>query len=747
MRRRLDGSITVFLSFVLFLVLSLVLVSLESARRQVAAAVLQVSLTQALESTLGEYYAPLYDQFDIFALYGVAPESRVEEYLKATALPTSNLPSGYTGETKSGYSYEYELAEVTLSKTTRLIDGGGALCKKQMVEAGLYGGVEALAEELLDAVGLLESSDATLSVLEEKLQVEEQLSRIDELLLQLMPHLDGVATGEKGVLFLSDGTIQTTSTFAKQLVPGDATQEAVLMNNGAFYRKLQSRYLNGNACIDELLRTIAGTESAEDKLPKLQGQQARLRAVVAGTLSSISEAQKVLSEISAIQKTVAPMVDSFESLVGTLSGLLDAEMQQTLKEGIDRMRGYVGKESSGIEYDFEEMSNRLESNRKILMQMQTRFVPAMEGITLSDWRIAYEAMQTDFRDYSLEGLQLDYQYIKAATATEGSLAETIRDFVLDGMTSGLFPSDAVLSTRSIYGSMLPSDTMAGEESDLYVLEDWDDGTVVGWTLIKEVFGGGGLRRMLDALADGAEALAEKLLLLAYIEEHFACYQDVPDRGALFYQKEYLAFGSLYDKSNVESAALSIFGIRVLMNLIHTFTSAEKTLEATECATAILGSFGLPFLVAAGTYVILFVWALQNAGVETAALLQGRKVPFVVTGASFAVDFAEVFALGKEARLRKAAAYNAISGLEYRHYLTLFLLFCDEDTLTARAMDMIQCDMRLYYDPEFDFVKCIYGFGIQATASLPAQYTTVSFGQFAPQSKRTHALSARGAVSY
>ena len=66
--KRTDGTICVFLALVLILILSLILVFLEGARRAASASYAQMLLKTSTESVMGDYFGPLLEEYHIFAL-------------------------------------------------------------------------------------------------------------------------------------------------------------------------------------------------------------------------------------------------------------------------------------------------------------------------------------------------------------------------------------------------------------------------------------------------------------------------------------------------------------------------------------------------------------------------------------------------------------------------------------------------------------------------------------------------------
>ena len=61
-----EGTITVFLSLILLLILSLLFTMIEGARVNTAKVFAERALTAAMDSTLAEYYGPLWEEYHIF---------------------------------------------------------------------------------------------------------------------------------------------------------------------------------------------------------------------------------------------------------------------------------------------------------------------------------------------------------------------------------------------------------------------------------------------------------------------------------------------------------------------------------------------------------------------------------------------------------------------------------------------------------------------------------------------------------
>ena len=149
---RIEGSITVFLSLLLLMVLTLLLGLLESARVQTARVQCAAALDQGVFSLFSEYDRDLLEQYEVFflsggskgALYTDALGNKIRQYASA----------GIGGEGTGSYT-GIHVGEVTPEAVVLAADDGGAAFRYQAV---LYA-KEALMENLADQVFSDQSRD------------------------------------------------------------------------------------------------------------------------------------------------------------------------------------------------------------------------------------------------------------------------------------------------------------------------------------------------------------------------------------------------------------------------------------------------------------------------------------------------------------------------------------------------------------------------------------------------------------
>lgn len=723
MKQRVKASVTVLYSFVLFLIISLVLVSVESARQQASVSVLQGNLSLALDSLSGQYYAPLYDEFGIYGLYGQDLEESLLRYLNGAADPSSR-ESGLNGT--GGFSFACTDISVSVESKYALPDAGGELARRQMVEAGAVCGAEDLFEEILEVLGILKEEETGLKLLEEKAAVEEKLSVMDLLVLKLMTALDGVPTGKTGLICDDDGKFEPKILFAKKLMTEDPTKPLSGIDSLGVYLCLEPRYVNIISFLEKERewRWRLDDPEQEDGLRYFNPNHVEVTLYyIRGTKTKTEEALQLVRDIRTVQEEIKPMLSRYQELIAEYGDSLGSEWQTALTDTISTMKEYAG-EVPGF-YDFEVMEMRLTEN----LEKLTRATAAMEIYAENEnpdvWQQQLTEVEEAFEGYSLEGLTLRYQGMRRIKSGKESFFDAVKNLFVSGLTSGIL-NQSDLSDRKLKGKNLPSQTIYADAFDLFEITDSETDSDSGVPSLWRIIRGLKLSQVSEFLRKSLEDLSEKALLVSYVRGNFSSYLNPAEEGILGYQTEYILFGKNKDTDNVRRAALSILGVRLLMNLIHTLTDAGKRAKALATATEIFGA-ELPFLITTCQYVILIAWAIQNAKLEAAEILLGKKVPFLVTTGSFQVGYGEICMIDKTLRFQKAEAYEDADGVapKYDGYMLLFLLLSRERNIVYRSMDLMQEHIRTYYDPKFLMSDCYGGVSVSVRASLPAKYSAVT----------------------
>lgn len=187
--------------------------------------------------------------------------------------------------------------------------------------------------------------------------------------------------------------------------------------------------------------------------------------------------------------------------------------------------------------------------------------------------------------------------------------------------------------------------------------------------------------------EGKDTLLERFLFQEYLLRYLGRYGNEKEEGALAYQMEYLIAGKESDMDNLRSVANRLCLLREAANAAYLFSDAEKSGEAEAVAATICTLLLVPELTPVLHASILLGWAYAESLHDVKMLLAGEKVPLLKDAGSWHLGLSAALA-GEIAGEEKGE-----SGLGYEDYLRVFMTLSDLDTLTGRAMDLVEADIR------------------------------------------------------
>lgn len=192
---------------------------------------------------------------------------------------------------------------------------------------------------------------------------------------------------------------------------------------------------------------------------------------------------------------------------------------------------------------------------------------------------------------------------------------------------------------------------------------------------------------VEQLSEG-EQLLERFFFQEYLMQYMGHYGGEKDEGALRYQIEYLVTEGDSDVENLRSVLKRICVIREAANTIYLYSDQEKS-GAVELAAALVCNLALvPELTPVLEAAIILGWAYAESIYDIKTLLAGGKVPLLKDS--------ETWHYGLESALsgKLDEQEDTGTGISYEDYLRIFMMCTDIDTLTARAMNMVEADIRL-----------------------------------------------------
>ena len=831
-RNSCNGTICVFLALVILLIMSLVLVFLESAGHAASKSYAQMLLKTSTGSVLGEYYGPL------FAEYGILAIDSGFDTKKSDSKELERRLLRYMDDNV----WDYTCEDIRVTEMKKILDENGTEFMSQAAEYEKYAAPEDVLDEITSRLKSLGDQKTITKVMEKRMDIEDELAIIDKKTLELMKLIDGVnlTMGAKTSSLLG---YEIEDWFIKKMFVGENTMTGTEINNPSVYARLKDRYADivdlsstyrsalslyagklkalssdmdkleamqtqigvCNETIKALQKQIENTAkeiaalqtelaNLEENVPdddteqkgkeeyeqeiadlyadidEFNEQIAENERLIADTTDIIEELNEkimerqleigeiadslkkvsdytytllvevesklnrvcdIVDEIAEKQEKIKPLIDDFESVLRTVGPVLSDDFKQELEETLDFMKAYVGYGNNKVTTtDFDAIKKTAEYDLNLLTGIDVeayRFSGSdtYEEVTEKLGRLPKD--ENIFYEFSYSGFSFDYSEIQES-ALENKLVAEFENNVSDGYLSLFLPDNVKLSDNSMLSELLPSLWYEVEGEDEEDLDDITDGAddKGGGELLSDADEGSGLSDIADMVSDGFESLGSKLLSSMYMRHQFKSFKNRSAEGdtVLDYELEYILSGFETDKANLSAAATKIMLLRLAICTVYTLTQKDLKAQAQTLAISIMGFTGLPFLITIVKYLILFLWAAAQAVIETAAIMRGKKVPVIPNSESFCLTLAELplFATLVDEKADNFAESQLY--LDYDDYLLVLTLLQSEKTTAARAMDIIQENIRYKYNDDFLINNAVTSFSCTATFMAPYKYTNL-----------------------
>lgn len=413
---------------------------------------------------------------------------------------------------------------------------------------------------------------------------------------------------------------------------------------------------------------------------------------------------------------------------------------------------------------------------------------SLDETSLEEFITQTEKYQEIAKDYRTKTMSFDYSGLSISEEVENPL-ESLQDFLEEGILDLVLPEGATVSDTRIshpdqlyqaYGRVVPEneedttekeDTEAQEDTtEKEDTEAQEDAKEKENTEAQEDAEFGEQLKGIDeegyhsgitdavsgfSVSEAANGFAEELLLSQYIKEHFSYWGKAAeepsqsaseisgkaaspeateagqDQGVVSYGVEYVIAAKDSDKKNLKSVMNRILFSRTIFNFFTLMTDAEKKSECYATAAALVGFTGLEPLVRLTQTLILIAWAYEESIVDTAAIFQDKAVPVLKSGKEFQIQYTDLLRISKSlirSKVKKMPKKGSLLSMDYKDYLTIFLLLRSRVKKCYRSMDLIEQDMKTFYEPDFSMAQCVFGVTVAADYSMPEKFTLFPYVQ-------------------
>lgn len=506
-------------------------------------------------------------------------------------------------------------------------------------------------------------------------------------------------------------------------------EAAVLRAEHEEYEAEAAREREKLAELQKILEEILLSENRQRVICETKAMS--LYSLFTNVSSELNEVISVVDKISKKQEKVRPMVENYESLVDTVAPILSDDIKEGLTDSLDLMKAYAGLENSRLDItDFASILVTAQYDAALMSQINAAdfILPSERNYdSIMEVHDRLEGIDEILAGFGYDGFVFDYSGIKE-NALESEIESEFEKNVSEGYMSLFLDDTSKLSDNKLVSGILPSlwYEVSGESNADAEAVTSDAGDKSGRELLSDTDEGSGITDIAEMLENGIDVLGTKVLSAMYMTEHFKSYSKYSAMGdtVLDYELEYILSGCDTDMGNLSAAATKIMLMRMLVTIIYTMTNSDLKGQAEAVAMATMGFTGLPFLVTIVKYLILFYWATAQAVIETAAVLRGKKVPVITNSDSFCLTLPEL-AVFPTLISKKAEDFNESElYLDYNNYLFIMLLLQGREKQAARAMDLIQENIRYRYNDDFLLNNAIVGFEAEAVFTAKTRYSSV-----------------------
>lgn len=750
------GTITVFLTMVLLVILALIATCLENARVRVASATVERTLTGSLDGAMTEYYEPLYEDYRIFLMdKGTGSDTldyrklteQIQDYMN-TSLSTSTT-NEITGKESCGMDLLCPVVNsVQVDSVVKATDYGGAPVEEEILQYMKY---EVTADGLgnvLENLNLIEESEGTAQVMEAEGEVTEQFEDANALMMKLIELVEGIQCKDK-LTYNANGTIKVNSYFAKKMCTVEENKENVGIEHETVWQSLKGNYvnpiLNLNAMqttVDTLViekekqeKTAAKTEKKGSKdnastsydfagtITQFNKDQEGLKSMVSQTIEKIEEAMDTIEKLEGEMGTLTKAVTNYTDKISKQQESVSANTYKSLESTSKQAQSDLATIQRAI-----GMKSTLEKNLRLLERLEEMLSKDLTD-SLDSYQTKQEELAVQIRNlagYQISNLKFTYGSIEFSEVSNPmEILKSLGDSVLELTvkdTSKL--SKKKLEQADYYYNKYRGE--AGETEDVNLISQVINSDLGGlFSSIGAVFGGE--KELSQVAAEGANTLVYQ----AYIKEYFKSYVSIENKFSktpVKYEQEYILCGKGSDKQNLKQVVQRILLLRTVANFTYLLTDNGKVQKARAAAVSLVGFTGIGVLVQGMQYAILAVWAYEEALVDAAALLLGYEVPVVKSKNTFVLSFTDICTISKSKIQNKAKELGqrkCTGTMKYEDYLTLFMLFEPQEQKTYRIMDLIEANMKIRHSDLFSFEDCIYGVTVSCQYTIPAKFTALA----------------------
>lgn len=636
---RMKAQITVLAAIVTMLVMSLICASIRSAVDTAAKVKAGMASNLAIESVFANYSRPLADRFNILLL----PSSELLEtaiFRKAE----QNCEGG------SGFG-KCEVQSVEITNTEAPVDDGGAPFAASVVKYMQYGIFSEFSQMLLGHEKQLEKEKKAGELINEITECEEDMVKVDELILKLIALVDGI-DNDGGFLKCRDGQPQAvTGAFVKQISPDVVYSRSVAVKDARVFYAMKEHYTDVKKLLEDMADDAAALEDIDEdadysEIARLNAQLSsgisQFEELTKGSLDSCEQAVEVCWEYITSKNSIKEKAGKTEKNIEKAKDIIGGEIADGLLEDVGEIKKFSTENAI---CDAELMHSSLRHVQPYFMSLKKYAETIREYYNRDDYSGIYKEAGYAWNTANsiiYDSLEFDYSNIEFKNADSDKNKFTKMRNILSKGIMGIVVDDV--------------SRISDKKISIYDLADTmhNDGVSSYDSMIKQ--------------------LKNNILYNEYVLTHFTSYMDIEDSQTgsyLDYQVEYILNGCDSDYDNLYKTVMSLSGIRECTNLLYLFTDTAKKEECYALSFALFGFTGMPALVTIGKYAIMALWSYAESLVEIRELLDGGKAELIKSSQNWNLSLENLMAMKLAESVKKDKKDD--KGINYEEFLRILLL--------------------------------------------------------------------------
>ena len=328
MRNYVGGSITVFLTLVMVIILSFVGSMLDLARMQIADTYAYRSLVSAVDAEFSNYCSELYEDYHIYMLVKNCDPlelsneqlaNSISEYLLYSFDPDYEVSAfGYDVTITGSNSFELDLVDCSVQSNTSLLAHNSTLFQDQITDYMKYHISSSAAETILSKLDIMQNSKKTMEVVRKKNEIEEKVAKIDKKILELMSEVEGIVCSDTGIEVNGDYEVEIEDSFAKQFCTVPVTPNSVGIQHNVIWDSIQDNYINPISKIETLLsyvETLKKKEQIEEKQAELIKEQGKDEQKLRELYKRMEQNEMVdVDEVTQLQENITSYENQMKEL-------------------------------------------------------------------------------------------------------------------------------------------------------------------------------------------------------------------------------------------------------------------------------------------------------------------------------------------------------------------------------------------------------------------------------------------------